>query len=185
MHVSQLPLPVAEPDASASAGLAYMAFKVIDYSVFRAAKELLYIPLSFDRRYRAKELIDVFGYRFGKGGMSLLVHPAAEVAGGDGGTEPGADRGRGGVRVGGTGGATGEAGQVARGRKSRTYLSEAAKPKGDYKQARVSRRMGRPRCLRSLPHRRAADSLANHSVMLAISKPAEDAAWRISAASWG
>lgn len=56
-----------------SAGLAYMAFKVIDYSVFRAAKELLYIPLSFDSRYRAKELIDVFGYRFGKGGMSLVV----------------------------------------------------------------------------------------------------------------
>ena len=33
----------------------------------------MYIPLSFDSRYRAKELIDVFGYRFGKGGMSLLV----------------------------------------------------------------------------------------------------------------
>jgi ATP/ADP translocase len=46
---------------------------VIDYSVFRGAKELLYIPLSFDCRYRAKELIDVFGYRFGKGGMSMLI----------------------------------------------------------------------------------------------------------------
>lgn len=56
-----------------SAGLAYMVFKVVDYSIFRAAKELLYIPLSFDSRYRAKELIDVFGYRFGKGGISLLV----------------------------------------------------------------------------------------------------------------
>ncbi len=56
-----------------SAGIAYMVFKVLDYSIFRAAKELLYIPLSFDARYRAKELIDVFGYRFGKGGMSLVV----------------------------------------------------------------------------------------------------------------
>lgn len=56
-----------------SAGAAYMVFKVLDYSIFRAAKELLYIPLSFDARYRAKELIDVFGYRFGKGGMSLMV----------------------------------------------------------------------------------------------------------------
>ncbi|MDO8494055.1 MAG: Npt1/Npt2 family nucleotide transporter, partial [Deltaproteobacteria bacterium] len=39
----------------------------------RAAKELLYIPLSYIARYRAKEVIDVFGYRFGKGGMSLIV----------------------------------------------------------------------------------------------------------------
>jgi len=56
-----------------AAGTAYMAFKVLDYSLFRAAKELLYIPLSFDARYRAKELIDVFGYRLGKGGMSLVI----------------------------------------------------------------------------------------------------------------
>ena len=56
-----------------AAGTAYMLFKVLDYSIFRGAKELLYIPLSFDSRYRAKELIDVLGYRLGKGGMSLLV----------------------------------------------------------------------------------------------------------------
>jgi len=41
--------------------------KPIDYSLFRAAKKILYIPFSFDVRYRAKEVIDVFGYRFGKG----------------------------------------------------------------------------------------------------------------------
>ena len=57
----------------AAAGTAYMLFKVLDYSIFRGAKELLYIPLSFDSRYRAKELIDVLGYRTGKGAMSLLV----------------------------------------------------------------------------------------------------------------
>jgi AAA family ATP:ADP antiporter len=56
-----------------AAGAAYMVFKSLDYSLFRAAKELLYIPLSFDARYRAKELIDVFGYRLGKGGMSLAI----------------------------------------------------------------------------------------------------------------
>jgi AAA family ATP:ADP antiporter len=50
-----------------------MVFKGLDYSVFRAAKEILYIPLSFDARYRAKEVIDVFGYRFSKGGSALLV----------------------------------------------------------------------------------------------------------------
>ncbi len=60
-----------------SAGAAFMVFKTIDYSLFRAAKEILYIPLSFDARYRSKELIDVFGYRFGKGGASLAVTGAA------------------------------------------------------------------------------------------------------------
>jgi AAA family ATP:ADP antiporter len=55
------------------AGMAFMLFKTLDYSVFRSAKEMLYIPLSFDARYRAKEWIDVFGYRFGKGGTSLAI----------------------------------------------------------------------------------------------------------------
>lgn len=52
---------------------AYILFKSLDYSVFRAAKEIIYIPLPFDVRYRAKEVIDVFGYRFGKGGTSLVI----------------------------------------------------------------------------------------------------------------
>jgi AAA family ATP:ADP antiporter len=56
-----------------SAGVAFLVFKAIDYSIFRAAKEILYIPLPFDARYRAKEVIDVFGYRFGKGGTSVVV----------------------------------------------------------------------------------------------------------------
>lgn len=56
-----------------AAGAAYMAFKIMDYSVFRASKELLYIPLSFDARYRAKELIDAFGYRLAKGAASGLL----------------------------------------------------------------------------------------------------------------
>jgi len=56
-----------------SYGLAYQTFKVIDYSVFRGAKELLYIPLSFDVRFRAKELIDVWGYRFSKGATSASI----------------------------------------------------------------------------------------------------------------
>ncbi|OVE80571.1 hypothetical protein BVY03_05990 [bacterium K02(2017)] len=53
--------------------LAALIFKSVDYSMFRGAKELIYIPLSFDGRYRAKQLIDVFGYRFGKSGVALLV----------------------------------------------------------------------------------------------------------------
>ena len=41
--------------------------------MFRAAKEVLYIPFSFDVRYRAKEVIDVFGYRAGKGVSSAAI----------------------------------------------------------------------------------------------------------------
>lgn len=56
-----------------SVGLALFTFKVFDYSLFRGAKELIYMPLDFDSRYRAKEIIDVFGYRTGKGGSALAV----------------------------------------------------------------------------------------------------------------
>ncbi len=64
----------------AAAGAAYFLFKTLDYSLFRAAKEILYIPLSFDARYRAKEVIDAFGYRFGKGASSLLFGVAQSGA---------------------------------------------------------------------------------------------------------
>jgi len=57
----------------AVASVAYITFKSLDYSLFRVSKEILYMPMSFDARYRAKELIDVFGYRFGKGAFSLAV----------------------------------------------------------------------------------------------------------------
>ena len=52
---------------------AYLLFKALDYSLFRASKEILYIPLPFDARYRAKEIIDAFGYRASKGGTSGLL----------------------------------------------------------------------------------------------------------------
>lgn len=63
------------PGLVPSAG-AYMTFKILDYSMFRAAKEILYIPLSFDARFRAKEVIDAFGYRVGKGVSSALFDAA-------------------------------------------------------------------------------------------------------------
>ena len=53
--------------------VAYGTFKTLDYSLFRAAKELLYGPLPFDARYRAKEVIDVLGNRVSKGAASLGV----------------------------------------------------------------------------------------------------------------
>ena len=52
---------------------AYMIFKALDYSIFRAGKELFYMPLSYDSRYRAKQVIDSFGYRFSKGGSAGVI----------------------------------------------------------------------------------------------------------------
>ncbi|RKU32044.1 hypothetical protein C6499_03820 [Candidatus Poribacteria bacterium] len=52
---------------------AYMIFKALDYSIFRAAKELFYMPLSYDARYRAKQINDSFGYRFAKGGSAGVI----------------------------------------------------------------------------------------------------------------
>ena len=72
IHLGTCAVLIATPSL-AMAGAAYLVFKCLDYSVFRAAKEILYIPLSFDARYRAKEVIDVFGYRISKGGSSLLI----------------------------------------------------------------------------------------------------------------
>lgn len=64
-----------------TAAAAYIIFKTVDYSLFRAAKELLYMPLPYDARYRAKEVIDAFGYRASKGITSGLVAVAGWVAG--------------------------------------------------------------------------------------------------------
>ena len=50
-----------------SSTLALGLFKTFDYSIFRAAKETYYIPLSYDARFRAKQVIDSFLNRFSKG----------------------------------------------------------------------------------------------------------------------
>ena len=56
-----------------SGSMAYLLFKAFDYSFFRGGKEIFYIPLSFDARYRAKQVIDTFGYRFAKGGSAGVI----------------------------------------------------------------------------------------------------------------
>ncbi len=72
IHITAITTAIIEPSVI-TVGLAFFLFKAFDYSIFRAAKELLYIPLSFDERYRAKEVIDVFGYRTGKGASSVVI----------------------------------------------------------------------------------------------------------------
>ncbi len=83
IHVATAIILLIKPSLF-TGGLAYLVFKVIDYSVFRAGKEIFYIPLSFDSRYRAKEVIDSFGYRASKGisaGLTSLATTAAGLIG--------------------------------------------------------------------------------------------------------
>ncbi|MCA9622842.1 MAG: hypothetical protein KC731_27675 [Myxococcales bacterium] len=50
-----------------------IASKAFDYSLFRAAKEMLYLPLSYAEKTRGKALVDILTYRVAKGGASLLL----------------------------------------------------------------------------------------------------------------
>lgn len=50
-----------------------VASKCFDYSLFRSAKEILYIPLSYDEKTRGKAIIDMMTYRVAKGAASLLL----------------------------------------------------------------------------------------------------------------
>ena len=47
--------------------------KALDYSLFRAAKELFYIPLTEEARLLGKPLVDMLTYRVAKAGASLLL----------------------------------------------------------------------------------------------------------------
>lgn len=47
--------------------------KCFDYSIFRAAKEILYIPLSHPEKTQGKGLIDILIYRIARGTASVLI----------------------------------------------------------------------------------------------------------------
>jgi ATP/ADP translocase len=47
--------------------------KCFDYSLFRAAKEMLYIPLSYAEKTQGKAVVDILTYRVAKGAASLLL----------------------------------------------------------------------------------------------------------------
>ena len=57
----------------AIAALAKVASKTLDYSLFRATKEMLYIPLSYAEKTQGKAVVDVLTYRVAKGAASLLL----------------------------------------------------------------------------------------------------------------
>lgn len=52
---------------------AFASIKSLDYSFFGIIREMLYIPLKIDEKYRAKAIIDVFAYRSAKAFASLFL----------------------------------------------------------------------------------------------------------------
>lgn len=52
---------------------AFVASKAIDFSLFGVIREMLYIPLKPDEKFRAKAIIDVFAARSSKALASLLI----------------------------------------------------------------------------------------------------------------
>lgn len=52
---------------------AFATIKSLDYSVFSIIREMLYIPLKTDEKYRAKAIIDVFAYRSARAFASLFL----------------------------------------------------------------------------------------------------------------
>lgn len=61
--------------------LVFVFLKAIDFSLFGVVREMLYIPLSTDEKFRAKALIDVFTYRTSKALASGLILTLQIVAG--------------------------------------------------------------------------------------------------------
>jgi ATP:ADP antiporter, AAA family len=57
----------------ATVAVAKVTSKALDYSLFRAAKEILYIPLSHAEKTRGKAIIDIMVYRMAKAGAALLI----------------------------------------------------------------------------------------------------------------
>lgn len=53
--------------------VAKVASKAMDYSVFRAAKEMLYLPLGHAEQTQGKAVVDILTYRVAKGATSALV----------------------------------------------------------------------------------------------------------------
>lgn len=50
-----------------------LVMKVSEYSARRMLDEMIFVPLDFESRFVGKEVIGVFGYRFGKSLMSLVL----------------------------------------------------------------------------------------------------------------
>jgi len=61
--------------------VAFFIVKTLDYSLRSVLYAMVYQPLDFESRFVGKEIIGVFGSRFGKSGMSLLLSGLTSVLG--------------------------------------------------------------------------------------------------------
>ncbi|HLB52648.1 MAG TPA: Npt1/Npt2 family nucleotide transporter [Chlamydiales bacterium] len=53
--------------------LSYILIKSIDFSLFGVIREMLYIPMKLDEKFRAKAIIDVFAYRSAKALIAVCI----------------------------------------------------------------------------------------------------------------
>lgn len=53
--------------------LCFSMIKALDYSIFTIIKEMLYLPLKVEEKFKAKAVIDVFAYRSSKALASLAI----------------------------------------------------------------------------------------------------------------
>mmetsp|Transcript_8339 Transcript_8339/g.20593 ORF Transcript_8339/g.20593 Transcript_8339/m.20593 type:complete len:565 (+) Transcript_8339:156-1850(+) len=58
-----------------------LVMKVSEYSARRMLDEMVYVPLDFESRFLGKEIIGVFGYRFGKSMISLSLSAMTSIMG--------------------------------------------------------------------------------------------------------
>lgn len=52
---------------------AFVFIKAVDFSLFGVIREMLYVPMKLDEKYRAKAVIDVFAYRSSKALVSVCI----------------------------------------------------------------------------------------------------------------
>jgi len=62
---------------------AYVFIKSIDFSLFGVIREMLYIPMKLDEKFRAKAIIDVFAYRSSKALVSVFIMGLQLLVGSD------------------------------------------------------------------------------------------------------
>jgi ATP/ADP translocase len=61
--------------------LSLLIMKVSEYSARRLLDEMVFVPLDFESRFVGKEVLGVFGYRFGKSLMSLVLSGITAIFG--------------------------------------------------------------------------------------------------------
>lgn len=63
----------------ATMALVKIASKCFDYTIFKTAKEILYIPLTYAEKTEGKSIVDMMMYRVAKGGASILIIGLAAI----------------------------------------------------------------------------------------------------------